>query len=653
MLKTNNRKNPGSRRRTLKTRLAMLSISPFLLLSLSCVQSSPGHPSTPRSNKGDLTATYIFELVGAGIEKSNITVNFEGHLISTTAAADGRESFNQNVTAEKLPTRPSFGPGCEVTHIETSQTGLRPGMWKITGDSGLVAGKVSCEIEVKPGGTNSASLNTCHCDNTPATCCTPIPPQQGQSDSQHFLVQVSSTVMLSDNSEQMMLQVRDGSIEIERSEVLNNVEISLGDITAGGFATGSLAFKDVKIRNLAVGFADFRPGSISAIADGSVPFELSFNFNGQLLRRTIVPSHMSTVTNNDSLQLAAHLDLLPDPSDPLASSLRHLSRFVPSSVDMNIIASLGSPSVGECIRSKPTVVIDPATQSAFAGRDLTYYVTVTNNDSAECPVSTFTGMADFPEADFQHLPLCFRVTLGPGQSAKRRITIVSPGKSCIGPKRFRETVTNDLIPGLTGSASAVFEVVPIVPNCSRVAPIVTVEAISSNPMIPNRPPNETFLGGQITYKVTVTNNDSSACGWSEFLITPTFPDPLITQTPANLHLWVPPGGGESRPVVIKPSLFTLGRFDFVENANHLYATCLAGSAIGSFRIAPLISGVTICCQSEQMQSLTGTTQWLNCQAGTAGNCTGIELDCTVDPVSGGTTTTIDASGTGGCKKVRK
>ncbi|MFP5264913.1 MAG: hypothetical protein ACLGJB_23735 [Blastocatellia bacterium] len=120
-----------------------------------------------------------------------------------------------------------------------------------------------------------------------------------------------------------------------------------------------------------------------------------------------------------------------------------------------------------CAHANPTVIIAPAVQSGFAGQQLTYGVTVVNNDSAGCGPSTFLVMATFPEAGFVHTPDCFRVTLSPGQSGSRNVVIKSPPNSCGGPKTFREVATNETVAGFSGSADAIFNVTSLGVNCGQ------------------------------------------------------------------------------------------------------------------------------------------------------------------------------------------
>jgi hypothetical protein len=222
----------------------------------------------------------------------------------------------------------------------------------------------------------------------------------------------------------------------------------------------------------------------------------------------------------------------------------------------------------KCVRRNPTVTISPSSQSGFLGNQLTFRVTVTNNDSGNCSPSTFLVMATFLEASFVHIPDCFRVTLRPGESQFRDILIQAPGNTCVGPKTFRETAMNEFLPDFSGSADSVFDVLPFVGNCGRRNPSVSIE-----------PDLETQTG----YLVSITNNDDAFCGASVFEVLPKFSDVRSFQTPASFRILVFPGKTELRRVDI---IEREGLLDSVimQTATNLNDTCFKGIGAISFHI---------------------------------------------------------------------
>jgi hypothetical protein len=234
----------------------------------------------------------------------------------------------------------------------------------------------------------------------------------------------------------------------------------------------------------------------------------------------------------------------------------------------------GSP----CVRANPTVLAGPSFQSTFPGNQLTFMVSVTNNDSPGCSPSTFKVMPTFAEEGFKHTPDCIRFTLGPGESGTRKITITAPAATCIGPKSFRETAINESVPGISAFGEAGFNIVPLAPDCGRAAPTVTII-----------PPNqEAPAGEQLVYRVTVTNNDNPLCGGSDFIASPTLPGGLTSQTPKDFRLFVPAGGSNFRDVILRSDLFASGDLLFKENVTHTCATCLTGNATGIFSIPSVV-----------------------------------------------------------------
>lgn len=277
----------------------------------------------------------------------------------------------------------------------------------------------------------------------------------------------------------------------------------------------------------------------------------------------------------------------------------------------------------ECIRRNPTVIVSPTNQSAFPGNQLIYAVTVTNNDSAACPPSIFNAMATFPETGFSHFPDCVTLTLAPGQSGSRTVIIKVPGKACVGSKSFRETAINESTPGFSGFADTVFDIVPIAPDCGVATPTVSIA-----------PSSQDGIGGdQLVYSVTVKSNDNSRCGWSDFIVTPTLSAGLISHTPKAFSLSMPAGGSAFRSVIVRSDLFAISDLLFTETATHTCATCLKGSATGTFSVVGNVVPIRYCCSGGSPDGgATAGSGFTGCTVltGNSGGCsTGtIAVECT-------------------------
>lgn len=118
-------------------------------------------------------------------------------------------------------------------------------------------------------------------------------------------------------------------------KILVNLTAFLGDVTVGG-----VPFRDVTIRNAEFGFIDFRPGSATVIPAGSVPLNLSFNFNGKFNRQTVIPSDIVATAGNNSLQLSGQANVRLDPNNPLRPEFVALGMFFPFTVNFQTTATL-------------------------------------------------------------------------------------------------------------------------------------------------------------------------------------------------------------------------------------------------------------------------------------------------------------------------
>ncbi|HEX5732779.1 MAG TPA: hypothetical protein VF131_08095 [Blastocatellia bacterium] len=128
-------------------------------------------------------------------------------------------------------------------------------------------------------------------------------------------------------------------------------------------------------------------------------------------------------------------------------------------------SSLITSQAQNCGRANPTVSITPVLRTAATGQQLTYEVTITNNDSVGCPASTFEAMASFADSGFLHIPVCVRITLSPGESGSRRVVIQTPPSACSGPVLIRENVVNLSARQFSGFAETVVQLKSLGPNC--------------------------------------------------------------------------------------------------------------------------------------------------------------------------------------------
>jgi Bacterial Ig domain len=276
----------------------------------------------------------------------------------------------------------------------------------------------------------------------------------------------------------------------------------------------------------------------------------SFNAPTQLVSSVASPPYMLTLTG-----------LAPEHYMLIAVAVDNGGATTPST-PVHFSVAERAQGQQQCIRANPTVTIQSVSPSVFPGNLLTFTITVTNHDSPACPPSTFNVMLSSLEDGFVHTPTCVRLTLAPGETGSRVVTVRLPGSACAGPRTLREVATNESAPGLSGTADINFTMVPIVPACGRAAPTVTITPTTQ----------EAPAGSQLTDHVNVTNNDDPACGGSDFIVTPALPAGLIRHTPSRFVTFIAPGGSASRDITVRSNLLVSSDLVFTETATHTCAT---------------------------------------------------------------------------------
>lgn len=193
-----------------------------------------------------------------------------------------------------------------------------------------------------------------------------------------------------------------------------------------------------------------------------------------------------------------------------------------------------------CARRAPTVVMTPADQSGHRGQQLTYHVSITNNDSPQCSATTFDVRPTLPAAGWVHTPTSMTFTLAPGGSSGRDVLIRSAGSAPYATHTIRETATS--WEGHSGSGQATYTVYSLTPpdTCGRVTPSVLITPADQRG----------HRGQHLTYRVTLVNNDNPQCGITTFTITPALPGAGWGQSPTSMTFSILPGETAWRDVTI-------------------------------------------------------------------------------------------------------
>ena len=113
----------------------------------------------------------------------------------------------------------------------------------------------------------------------------------------------------------------------------------------------------------------------------------------------------------------------------------------------------------KCTARSPTVTISPFTQSSPAGTSLLYIATVTNNDASTCSASLFNLTTSVIPAGWSGFFYINSLLINPGSSQSTNFSITSSSGASPGSYNFSNTAFNYAFPSVSGSGSAVYQVI--------------------------------------------------------------------------------------------------------------------------------------------------------------------------------------------------
>jgi hypothetical protein len=222
-----------------------------------------------------------------------------------------------------------------------------------------------------------------------------------------------------------------------------------------------------------------------------------------------------------------------------------------------------------CIRHAPALGMSPSDQRGYGGQQLVYHVTLTNNDDVKCGATTFNISPTLPGLNWVQTPTSMNFTIVPGEAAERDVIISSAPAAPVATHTIRETVTSWV--GHSGVASATYTVYSLQPpdTCGRSSPSI---AVSPSDQQGRR-------GQQLSYHLTLTNNDNPQCGATSFSVIPTLPGAGWVHTPASVGLTLAPGESGGRDVVISSSpTAPFAPYAFTENVTSSFGHSAAEGA---------------------------------------------------------------------------
>lgn len=187
-------------------------------------------------------------------------------------------------------------------------------------------------------------------------------------------------------------------------------------------------------------------------------------------------SSTSSVVNGVSIRIAPNyntvkqtwlLDATPNTSTFTDSALLSGYAFYDpykslsiTTLDVNSSgATVSIDFTATCVRSNPTMIVSPSSQTGFAGNSLNYNINIVNGDSGACPASSFSIVPTLP-LGWTQSPPSPSVSLAPGASSNVSITITSSSSAVESAYTILQTATNNADTSYSTSASATYNVLP-------------------------------------------------------------------------------------------------------------------------------------------------------------------------------------------------
>ncbi len=194
-----------------------------------------------------------------------------------------------------------------------------------------------------------------------------------------------------------------------------------------------------------------------------------------------------------------------------------------------------------CSYTTPTLTNTTATPSVAAGTPQDYTVVLKNNDSANCPTSTYDFAPNIFPAGWTMNPSSASVTVAPGAQGTKVFTVASV--STASPSNYQVSI-KAAKSGMASVASTInlpYNIPTPVPVCTNTNPTMTWSPTSGTAV----------QGSSLTFTMTLKNNDSQTdCDASTYNIAPTNLPNGWTMTPNTIIQTLTPGSQASKQITI-------------------------------------------------------------------------------------------------------
>ena len=224
-----------------------------------------------------------------------------------------------------------------------------------------------------------------------------------------------------------------------------------------------------------------------------------------------------------------------------------------------------------CAAATPTMTPSPSSQNGAAGATLSYAVSLTNNDTAPCPNSTFTLAASVPSG-WTGTVSPPSLTLAPGASAQATFAITSTTTALAGSYGAAVNAGD----GTAAHAASATATYTVLSTCSAAAPRVTMTSSTTSAVAP---------GTAVNYTVAVTNNDPGTCNSSTFSLGGSFPSGWTAAFTAPSLSLAPGATGSTTLRVTSPTTAAGGTYSLQARASDPSVALHDATASASYSVA--------------------------------------------------------------------
>ena len=335
---------------------------------------------------------------------------------------------------------------------------------------------------------------------------------------------------------------------------------------------------------------------------------------------TALPSGFSVDTNNVTTSInpgATYTRVMKVSSSTTAKDGNYTVPFTVKNTTLNTTSSVSVVYVVKapaptCTRKDATVSVTPSSLSGTAGQKLDYTVKITNNDSTECTSSNYSISATLPSG-FSAEGNNAVTSIVPGGTYSGVVGVKSGASAAAGNFTIQFAIKNTTV-GTTTNKSVTY--------------VVTASCVRSNPTVTIAPTTQTGTPGvELTYTLTVKNNDTTACASSNYSIAVTLPNGFSVDS-NNISTPIAPGVTYSTKVKVKSNT-TVGNGSYtlpfavknttLNTTSNVSATYVVTGGTVCVRKNPTISVVPTAATGERNKTMGYTLTITNNDSGCTSN----------------------------------